>query len=113
LESLALEYKQVLRELEQVSSRNFDTIRIVGGGSQNALLCQLTADACQLPVVAGPVEATALGNIMLQAIATGHIASLAEGRQVIAASVTQVVYETRSNAGAWDEAFSRFLMLPA
>jgi len=113
LESLALEYKQVLQELEQVSGRNFDTIRIVGGGSQNALLCQLTADACQLPVVAGPVEATALGNIMLQAIATGHIASLAEGRQVIAASVTQVAYEPRNNAGAWDEACSRFQTLPA
>lgn len=113
LESLALEYKQVLMALEQVSERTFDTIRIVGGGSQNTLLCQLTADACQLPVVAGPVEATALGNIMLQAIATGHIGSLAEGRQVIAASVRQVVYEPRGDVGAWDEAFSKFQTLPA
>jgi rhamnulokinase len=112
LESLALEYKQVLQELEHVSNRTFNTIRIVGGGSQNTLLCQLTADACQLPVVAGPVEATALGNIMLQAIATGHIGSLAEGRQVIAASVQQVVYEPRNNAGAWDEAFAKFQTLP-
>jgi rhamnulokinase len=113
LESLALEYKQVLRELENVSGRTFDTIRIVGGGSQNTLLCQLTADACQLPVVAGPVEATALGNIMLQAIATGHIHSLAEGRQVIAASARQVVYEPRGDVGAWDEAFLKFRTLPA
>lgn len=108
LESLALEYKQVLMELEHVSGRTFTTIRIVGGGSQNTLLCQLTADACQLPVVAGPVEATALGNIMLQAVATGHIGSLAEGRRVIAASVEQVVYEPRGNADVWQEAFSRF-----
>lgn len=113
LESLALEYKQVLMELEYVSNRTFNAIRIVGGGSQNTLLCQLTANACQLPVVAGPVEAAALGNIMLQAIATGHIGSLAQGRQVIAASARQVVYEPKRDAEAWDEAFSRFQTLPA
>ncbi|MEM6432029.1 MAG: rhamnulokinase family protein [Deinococcota bacterium] len=112
LESLALEYKLVLDELSTVSARHFNAIRIVGGGAQNTLLCQLTADACQLPVVAGPVEATALGNLMLQAIATGHIGSLAEGRQVIAASVSPITYESQPNTDGWQDAYARFRRLP-
>src|SRR5260370_5998077 len=68
LESLALRYRWVLEKLERLAGRRLERIHIVGGGCQNGLLCQLTADACDRPVLAGPVEATALGNVLTQAI---------------------------------------------
>jgi rhamnulokinase len=80
----------------------------VGGGSQNRLLNQLTADACGRTVVTGPVEAAALGVIMMQAVATGHLASVAEGRAAIAASIAQEVFTPRAEA-RWDDAYARFL----
>lgn len=83
LESLALRYRGVVESLEQVTGRRFAEIRIVGGGSRNRLLNQLTANATGRVVVAGPVEATALGNIAMQMLATGAVASLAEARAVI------------------------------
>ena len=92
LESLALRYRQVIDALEQITSQSITTVRIVGGGSQNALLCQLTADACRRTVIAGPAEGTALGNILVQAIATGHLPDLAMARQAAASSVPQQVY---------------------
>jgi rhamnulokinase len=107
LESLALRYRWVLEALEGLVGRRLQTIRIVGGGSQNGLLSQFAADACQRSVVTGPVEATALGNVMLQAIATGHLPDLATGRKAIARSVEQVVYEP-GPADAWDAAYARF-----
>jgi rhamnulokinase len=110
LESLALRYRWTLGALEELVGHRLETIRIVGGGSQNRLLCQLTADACQRPVVTGPVEATALGNVMMQAMATGHLGSLAEAREAVAASITQERFEPRS-ADGWDEAYDRFLQL--
>ncbi len=107
LEGLALRYRWVLDALEELTGTRLETMRIVGGGSQNRMLSQLAADACQRPVVTGPIEATALGNVMVQAIATGHLGSLDEGRQAIAASIQQEVFEPRSPAG-WDEAFERY-----
>lgn len=107
LESLALKYRWVVSSLEQLTGRAIETIRVVGGGSQNALLCQLTADACGRPVVAGPVEATALGNIVVQAIAAGALPSLAAGRAAVAASAPQTVYQPRG-AGDWDAAIVGF-----
>jgi rhamnulokinase len=83
---------------------------IVGGGSQNKLLCQFAADSTQLPVIAGPVEATAIGNIAVQAVATGHLASLAEARQLIRRSFEVTVYEP-GNSAPWDEAYERYLNL--
>lgn len=111
LESLALKYRWVLDALERVTGRQLATIRIVGGGSQNRLLSQFTADACQRLVVTGPVEATALGNVLLQAIATGHLPDISAGRYAIAASSGQKNFEPGSS-GAWDEAFARFSELP-
>jgi rhamnulokinase len=111
LESLALRYRWVLEALEKLVGHRLEVIRIVGGGSQNRLLSQFTADACHRPVITGPVEATALGNLMLQAIATAHLASLAEGRQAIAASFGQEQIDPNPES-AWDEAFSRFNNLP-
>src|SRR5262249_37565454 len=68
LERLALGYGWVLERLEELTGKRLDTIHVVGGGSQNTLLCQLTADACDRPVIAGPVEATAIGNVLVQAL---------------------------------------------
>jgi rhamnulokinase len=110
LESLALRYRWVLEALEQLAGHRVETVRIVGGGSQNRLLCQLAADACRRPVVTGPVEATALGNVMVQAIATGHLASLAEGRAAIAASIQQEHFDPDPDTG-WDDAYARFQQL--
>ncbi|MEK7476454.1 MAG: rhamnulokinase family protein [Candidatus Coatesbacteria bacterium] len=104
LESLALKYRLVLGDLETLAGRRLEVIRVVGGGSQNRLLNRFTADACGRPVVAGPVEATALGNVMLQAVATGRLGSVAEGRRAIAASVTRETVEP-GRGGAWDEVF--------
>ena len=71
LDSLALAYRRAIAEVQELSGRHVDTVHIVGGGARNALLCQLTADACGLPVVAGPVEAAAIGNVLVQARALG------------------------------------------
>ncbi len=106
LESLALRYRATLDELEQLVGRQLDTIRIVGGGSQNRLLCQFTADACGVPVVAGPVEAAALGNLMMQAVAAGELDGVVAGRAAVAASVRLKTYEPRSS-GAWEEGLAR------
>jgi len=111
LESLALRYRAVLEGLEKVSKRKLDTILIVGGGSQNSLLCQFAADACRRRVIAGPVEASALGNAMVQAIATGHLSSIASGRSSVAASCEQKEYEPRVT-DLWDAAYEKFCKLP-
>ncbi len=92
LESLALRYRQVIEALERLTGQPITTVRIVGGGSQNTLLCQLTADACCRTVVAGPTESTALGNILVQAITMGYFPDLATARQIVAALVPQRVY---------------------
>jgi rhamnulokinase len=107
LESLALKYRWVLTAVEQLTRRKLDTIRIVGGGCQNTLLCQLTADACQRRVVAGPVEATAMGNILMQAIALGALPDIAGGRTVLAISFEQIIYQPRASAD-WDAAIIGF-----
>ncbi len=106
-EGLALSYRMVLESLETLTSRSLSTIRIVGGGSRNALLTQMVADACNRVVVAGPAEATVLGNVMMQAIATGHISDFRQGRSAVAESCECQTYEPRHSA-AWDEAFARF-----
>ena len=85
LESLALRYRIALGELEELTARKVDALRIVGGGSQNRLLCQLAADACGVPVIAGPTEATALGNLMAQAIGAGELAGIDQGRVAVVA----------------------------
>lgn len=112
LESLALRYRQTLDDLEQLVGHPLEVVRIVGGGSQNRLLCQMAADACGVPVVAGPVEATALGNLMVQAIATGDLDDVAAGRAAVAASVTLDTYEPQPG-GAWQEMLGRLAGLVA
>lgn len=110
LESLALKYRLVLQWLEELTDTPVEVIHIVGGGTQNQLLNQFTADACGRPVLAGPIEATALGNVLLQARAAGDLASLAELRDVVRASETIGEY-TPQNPASWDDAWSRFRTL--
>jgi rhamnulokinase len=110
LEALALKYRQVLGWLEELIGGRIETIHIVGGGVQNRQLCQMAADACNRPVSAGPVEATAIGNLMMQAVSSGDVASIAEAREVIRCSFEVTSYEPR-NTAVWDEAFGRFVNL--
>lgn len=107
LESLALLYRRTLDDLCLLTGKKFRTIRIVGGGSQNQLLCQMTADACQLEVVAGPAEAAAWGNAMLQAMATGHISGFDEAHQALSNSVQRTSYLPRTEE-RWEKALHRF-----
>jgi rhamnulokinase len=105
LESLAWRYRRTVRDLEGLLGRRIEAVHVVGGGSRNALLCQLTADACGRPVVAGPVEATALGNLLAQAVAAGACASWEEARALVRASFAPVVYEPRDTT-PWDDAYT-------
>jgi len=112
LESLALEYQRVLSALEEVSGVRVEVIHIVGGGSRNDLLNQFTANACGRTVLAGPVEATALGNLLVQARACGELTSLAELRSIVTRSSELQKFEPESgNASAWQEARGRFAKL--
>ncbi len=107
LESLALKYRHVIDQLRLVLGHPIEKIHVIGGGSRNELLCQFTADATGLPVVAGPAEATAIGNILVQAMAMGQVSSLAEMRTIIRGSFALRTYEPADTA-AWDRAYSRF-----
>jgi len=110
LESLALLYRFTLRQIESLTDRRVERLHIVGGGSRNALLNQFAADALQVPVLAGPVEATAAGNILVQALAVGHLKSLAEARQVVRRSFA-LENVVPGAASPWDEAYERFQSL--
>jgi rhamnulokinase len=107
LESLALKYRRTLEQIEAITGRRVNTIHIVGGGCRNVLLCQWTADATARPVVAGPVEATAMGNVLVQLMAAGHIGSLADARAVVRRSTALVEYLPRDTA-RWAEAYARW-----
>jgi rhamnulokinase len=110
LESLALKYRWAIERLERIGGGPIRTVHIVGGGTKNALLNQFTADATGRPVHAGPVEATAIGNILMQALGRGRLGSIADLRAVVARSFPVTVYEPRHTA-AWDDAYSRFAAL--
>lgn len=97
LDSLAIKYSKMIKNIEYLTNREIEILHIVGGGSQNHLLNQLTADACKIPVIAGPVEATALGNVLVQAIAKGDIQSIEAGRKLIADSFAVITYYPSSN----------------
>jgi rhamnulokinase len=106
-ESLALKYRYAIEQAESLAGRAIGTVNVVGGGSQNSLLCQLTADATRRPVLAGPVEATALGNLMVQAYARGHLASLEEIREAVRRSVEVQEYEPQGGEERWQEAYEK------
>jgi rhamnulokinase len=110
LESLALCYRYTLERLEELTGRRLEVIHVVGGGSQNAMLNQLTADVCNRPVVAGPVEATAVGNVLVQAIGLGVLGSLAEAREVVRRSFEVRTFTPR-NTDIWHRHWDQFVKL--
>jgi rhamnulokinase len=110
LESLALEYRWVAEKLDGFAGRHLPTIHIIGGGSRNRLLNQFTADATGRQVYAGPVEATAIGNLLVQALATHAIPSLGEGRAMVRRSFEINEYEPKSKSD-WDLAYERYLKI--
>jgi rhamnulokinase len=110
LDSLALKYRYVLAQAEGILGRRLSPIHVVGGGSRNRLLCQLAADATGRPVVAGPVEATAAGNVLMQALALGRLGSLADLREVVRRSFEIVTFEPRPQPAA-EDAYARLLAL--
>lgn len=107
LESLALLYRHTLKQIERLTGDKIEVLHVVGGGSKNQLLNQFTADSCQIDVLAGPVEATALGNVMLQAITLGEIADLPSARELIRNNFECVRYQAK-NPALWNEAYARF-----
>jgi rhamnulokinase len=107
LESLALKYRFVLRQIGRVTGRDIARVHVIGGGSQNELLCHFTASATGLPVLAGPVEATAIGNLLVQAMAEGCVGSLADLRGIVRASFPAREYAPGDKA-PWDAAAMRF-----
>jgi rhamnulokinase len=110
LESIALKYRHILGQLEITVGKRLDPIHIIGGGTQNRLLNQLSADATGRNVVTGPIEATAVGNILVQALALGHISSIDEVRSVVKHSFTPELYTPKPNVN-WDAAYKSFLDL--
>jgi rhamnulokinase len=108
LESLALKYAAVLEQLQRLTGRDIRALYVAGGGARNELLCQLTADATGLPMQAGAAEATAIGNLIVQAMALGEVASLAEGRELVRNSFPVRCYEPH---GDWSAARDRFSQL--
>jgi rhamnulokinase/L-fuculokinase len=110
-DSLAMKYRFVVEAIEEVRGTKVPSINIVGGGTKEAPLCQLTANASGKPVYTGPVEATALGNIAAQAIALGEVKDRAEARQIIANSFEIEEYYPEANKEEWDEAYEKFKKL--
>ena len=107
LESLALKYSNVIDTINQMTGKKITTLHIVGGGSQNAVLNQYAANATGIPVLAGPVEATAIGNILVQALADGEIASLSDARAIVRNSFETRVFEPQ-DVSLWQDACHRY-----
>lgn len=108
LESLALKYRWVLERVEEILGRQLEPIHIVGGGTQNRLLSQFAADAIGRQVITGPIEATAAGNIIVQAIALDHVASLSAGREIVRNSFEVLKFQPINRKG-WDKAYDKLL----
>ena len=100
-------HRTVLGWLERLTQSRIQTIHVVGGGAQNRLLCQMTADACDRRVLAGPMEATAIGNVMMQAVASSDVGSISQARQLIRRSFDVTEYTPRHDE-RWSEASTRF-----
>ncbi len=103
-QSLAMAYRKALDEIAECTGKTYSMIYLVGGGAQSRLLCQMTADACNCTVIAGPIEATAFGNVMVQYIADHEFSNLQQARKVLAESVEPILYEP-NQADRWEEAY--------
>ncbi|MDR0870752.1 MAG: rhamnulokinase [Planctomycetaceae bacterium] len=112
LDSIAMKFRQVLEMCEKISGTKIETIHIVGGGTQNTLLCQAAANAAGRRVITGPIEATAIGNIMMQAVAAGDVANIEEARQVVRNSFDVMEYvPAPASVSAWNDAYDRFVKI--
>jgi sugar (pentulose or hexulose) kinase len=109
-ESLALKYRGVLECLVDLAGKRVDTLHIIGGGARNTLLCQMTANSVGREVIAGPFEATALGNGIVQLITLGVLDDLAEARRILSRTQDTARYEPRESS-AWEDAYQRFCAL--
>ncbi|MDD3336751.1 MAG: rhamnulokinase [Eubacteriales bacterium] len=109
-ESLALTYRYAMEQLSAMTGRRFRALHVLGGGAKDGLLCRMTADCCGLPVVAGPVEATALGNILLQLISLGVVESVDAGRKLVQKTQRLTTFPPEETEG-WDEAYARYRRL--
>ncbi|MGB6688371.1 MAG: rhamnulokinase family protein [Terracidiphilus sp.] len=109
-ESLSFAYREAIDDLERIAGRKLHTVRLVGGGCLNRFLCQMIADACARTVIAGPAEAAALGNAVVQAVATGHLSSLAEGRAAVKESIEYRHFQPEKNRG-WPQAFDHYELI--
>ncbi len=104
-ESLALKYRFALDQLSQATGKTFGSLHILGGGTKDGLLCRMTADCTGIPVIAGPVEATALGNILIQLVALGEVKDMEEGRALIAAT-EPVKHFAPGDTAPWDKTYT-------
>ena len=107
-QSLALKYRYAYEQIKQCTNKQYSDIHMVGGGTKDNLLCQMTANTCNCNVIAGPIEATVIGNIAVQLLATGHISSLEEARRMIAKSEKVITY-TPQDVEQWDQAYYKFI----
>ena len=110
-ESLALKYRYTAEAIQTLVGKKAKVIHVVGGGTKDGFLSQMTADACGIRVLAGPEEATAIGNLMMQLIAAGEVADLKEARRIVADSFEVKQYEPTADRNIWDEAYARFCTL--
>lgn len=109
-ESIAMKYRYTFRAVREVTNKEYAAIHMIGGGTKDRLLCQMTADSCNIPVIAGPIEATAMGNVAVQLMALGAFSDLKEVRRAVAASEDPKHYAPE-NAAAYDEAYERFVRI--
>ena len=110
-ESLALKYRYTAESINTLTNLNAKVIYVVGGGTKDGFLSQMTADATGMPVSAGPEEATAIGNLMMQMMAAGDAKDLKHARRIVAASFDRKHYEPTEDRAPWDEAYARYCAL--
>ena len=109
-ESLAMKYRLTFEKIMECTGRNYPAIHVIGGGTKDTLLCRMTANSCNVPVKAGPIEATVLGNIAVQLMSSGDISDIASAREIISRSENLRIYEPE-NIAAWSEAYKNFVRI--